>query len=53
VQPSFAKIGWVGEGSTAGITGRHPERVFWDDAEQSRSFWLRLAKAKRKGVAAL
>jgi hypothetical protein len=53
VQPSSGRSGWVGEGLRAGTEGRLPERVFWDDAEQSQSFWLRNPKAKRKDVAAL
>jgi hypothetical protein len=53
VQPSFAKSGWVGEVPTGGTAGKLPERVFWDDAQQSRSIWLRNAKAKRKEMVAL
>jgi hypothetical protein len=42
---------WVDEGPRAGTERRLPERVFWDNAERSRSFWLRNAKANGKDVA--
>jgi hypothetical protein len=46
------RVAGLVKGQQEGLKGRLPEKVFWDDAEPSQSFWLSNTEARRKDVAA-